>query len=179
MKSHYYALALIWLLALSCATAAQVDFQFSGTIINDRDDLGWFQGAFPLNGTFSGRIRYDSSLTTKQVNNIDPGFAYYVFNLGDGDPVALSVTGAGGHTFSSLTPFYVNTYDNYGVNPSYPSLTPFDELYYAAYPNFNFDNAPLTMNYYFADFGVHFNSTALNSTSTTDLPITPPDPNGA
>ncbi len=155
--------------------AAVVDFLFTGTITAGRDDANWFQGVFPYNSTFTGEIRYDTSLASRYVNPSDLSFAQYTFNLGAGDPVAMSVSGAGGHTFSSKTPFYVNTYDNYGVNPSYPSLTPFDELYYASYANFNFDGSPLTMSYYFADFGVHFNSTVLTSTTSTDLPAAPPD----
>ena len=155
--------------------AAVVDFLFTGTITAGRDDANWFQGVFPYNSTFTGEIRYDTSLASRYVNPSDLSFAQYTFNLGAGDPVAMSVSGADGHTFSSATPFYVNTYDNYGVNPSYPGLVPFDELYYASYANFNFDGSPLTMSYYFADFGVHFNSTVLTSTTSTDLPTAPPD----
>jgi len=157
--------------------AAVVDFLFTGTITDGRDDANWFQGAFPYNSTFTGEIRYDTSMASPgHPSSSDPNSAVqYTFNLGAGDPVAMSVSGAGGHTFSSTTPFYVNTYDNYGVNPSYPGLTPFDELYYASYANFNFDGSPLTMSYYFVDFGVHFNSTVLTSITSTDLPTAPPD----
>ncbi|MEI9960649.1 MAG: hypothetical protein WDM76_05810 [Limisphaerales bacterium] len=62
------------------------------------------------------------------------------------------------------------------MNPAYPGLTPFDEIYYAAYSQFNFDGAPLAMNYYFADFGVFFYSTNLSTLSATDIPLAPPNP---
>jgi hypothetical protein len=157
--------------------ATLVIFNFSGTITDGRDDAGWFQGAFPSGGSFNGTISYDTSLSSAGTpSSSDPGSAMqYAFNIGANNPVAMSVTGSGGHIFTSTTPFYVNTYDNYGVNPSYPGITPFDELYYASYDHFNFDGTPLTMNYYFADFGVHFNSTILSSTTSLDLPTGAPD----
>ncbi|MGD0351237.1 MAG: hypothetical protein ABSB84_13125 [Verrucomicrobiota bacterium] len=176
-----YSLPLFVGISLMFATlntqAAVVDFLFTGTITDGRDDANWFQGVFPWHSTFTGEIRYDTSMASSGYPSpSDPNAAVqYTFNLGPGNPVAMSVSGAGGHTFSSATPFYVNTYDNYGVNPSYPGLTPFDELYYASYANFNFDGSPLAMSYYFADFGVHFNSTVLTSTTSTDLPAVPPD----
>src|ERR1043165_4047631 len=105
MKRSFYAILLIWVTAIRHAPATPVDFQFSGTITFGRDDDNWFQGAFMTGSSFTGYIHYDSSLTTRQTNSIDPGFAYYVFNLIPGDPVYLSVTGAGEHTFQSLSPF--------------------------------------------------------------------------
>jgi hypothetical protein len=157
--------------------ATTVAFNFSGTITNSRDDANWFQGAFPNGGSFSGKISYDTDLSSSGTPGpSDPGSVMqYAFNMGATDPAAMSVTGLGGHTFTSATPFYINTYDNYGVNPSYPGLTPFDELYYASYDHFNFDGSALTMNYYFADFGVHFNSRILTSTTSITLPGAAPN----
>lgn len=163
------AILLIFGLTFAQATAAQVEFLFSGTITSDRDDASWFQGAFPLNGTFTGRISYDPSMATRYDDPSGSIYSQYTFSLGSNDPVALSVTGVGGHTLSSTSPFYINTYDNY------PATTPFDEIYFAAYPNYNFDGAPLAVSYFFSDFGVHFNSATLNGVTTTDLPTAPPN----
>lgn len=177
-KRHFLLLLGVGLLFAGMNTRATIIvFDFSGTITEGRDDATWFQGAFPSGGSFSGKISYDTSLSSPgSPSQSDPGsFLQYAFNIGPDDPVAISVTGLGGHAFSSTTPFYINIYDNYGVAPSYPGLTPFDELYYASYDHFDFDGSPLTMNYYFADFGVHFNSTILSSTASINLPTAAPN----
>jgi hypothetical protein len=164
------------LCAAITAQATIVDFMFSGTLTHGRDDANWFQGAFPAGGTFTGEIRYDTSLSSPGTPSpSDPSALQYAFNVDASGPIALSVSGLGGHTFTSTTPFYVNTYDNYGVNPSHPGLTPFDELYYASYDHFNFDRSPLTMDHFFADFGVTFESFILTSTTSIDLPTAPPN----
>ena len=87
----------------------------------------------------------------------------------------MSLTDVNGHVFSSANEFFVNTYDNYGLNPPLPGVTPFDELYYATYSNFRFDNNALTSPHQFADFGIHFNSTILTSTTSDSLPLAAPD----
>lgn len=174
MKRHFLALVLV--MTLSRIAAVPVDFQFSGQIVFSRDDAGWFSGAFPSNTTFTGRIHYDTSLASGDVSNpADSSYAQYQFHPNLADPPAMLVTDVNGHSFSSANQFFINTYDNYGLNPPLPGLTPFDEIYYATYSNFRFDNLALTSPHQFADFGIHFNSGILTSTSSDALPLAAPD----
>jgi hypothetical protein len=87
----------------------------------------------------------------------------------------MSLGDINGHLFSSATEFFINTCDNYGVNPPLPGIVPFDEHYYTTYGNFNFDGGGLSMEHYFAEFGIHFNSTVLTSTTSDALPTAAPN----
>lgn len=176
MKKSFYATLPILLLAFAEASASQVDFLFSGPVTFSRDDAGWFLGAFPENSIFNGRIRYDTSLAAGDVSNPnDPSFAQYQFHPNPITPPAMALTDLHGHAFSSATEFFVNTYDNYGLNPPVPGIVPFDELFYTTYGNFNFDGGGLTMEHYYAEFSIHFNSSTLSSTTSDALPSAPPD----